>query len=52
MLRFFQTTGNEVRCLELLNVEADPAAEEAEINTSCAKIFATGLVSTAVRSRG
>ena len=52
ILRFFQTAGNEVRRLELLNIEADPAAEEAEINASCAKIFATGLVSTAVRRRG
>jgi hypothetical protein len=42
----FQTAWNEMRCLELLNVEADPATEEADINAACTKIFATSLVST------
>lgn len=51
ILGFFQTAGDEVRCLELSSVVADPATKEAKINTSCAKVFATSLVSTAVRSR-
>lgn len=44
--------GDKVSCLEKVDVEADPAAEEADINAASAKIFTTSLVSTTVRSGG
>ncbi len=52
VFEFSQTAWNEVRCLEWLGVEADPATEEADVNTACTKIFSSSLVSTVVRGGG